>query len=70
MKPLALSQLFETYADEADGALNLALENLMQLEEFCLKVVVPYLDKQRRSYDTEAMDIIIDLNNLLEGFDE
>lgn len=65
------SQLFEQYADEADGALNLALDNLMSLEDFCLKSIVPYLHHQYMAYnDEEARDIMIELNILLEGFDE
>ena len=70
-KRVPLSLLFEQYADEADGALNRALGNLMSLEDFCLKSIVPYLHHQYMAYnDEEARDIMIELNILLEGFDE
>ena len=68
---LVSSQLFEAYFDEADGALNLALDNLMALETYCLKSLVPYLDHRYLAYnDEEARDLMIELNILLEGFDE
>ena len=71
MRRVPPSQLFEQYADEADGALNLALDNLMSLEDFCLKSIVPYLHHQYMAYnDEEARDVMIELNRLLEGFDE
>ena len=70
-KRVPLSQLFEQYAEEADGALNLALDNLMSLEDYCLKSIVPYLHHQYMAYnDEEARDLMIELNRLLEDFDE
>ena len=65
------SKALEAYFDEADGALNLALDNLMSLEDFCLKSIAPYLHHQYMAYnDEEARDIMIELNILLEGFDD
>ena len=70
-RSMITSKVFEQYADEADGALNLALGNLMSLEDFCLKSIVPYLHHQYMAYnDEEARDAMIELNRLLEGFDE
>lgn len=60
------SQLFEQYADEADGALNLALDELEELETALKHWVIPYLEHQVKKYDDlNAQDILIRFRSYL-----